>query len=109
MKAFYNVTIQMRGTYEAEAVMEKASHFLHFGKRDIEECNTHNVNIMYSSDVKPTEMRDRVRWLLTDAPTIHYVDVIYRFEYEMVPDRFVIWQDGSIKEYTGHVEFREDD
>jgi len=39
---------------------------------------------------------------------LHYIDVIYRFEHEMTPDRFVVWSSGHEEEYHGEVIFVED-
>lgn len=109
MKVYYNIEIQMRGTYEVEdKILESASHLLGFTKRDIDEHEIHNVCAMFVSDLPPTEMRDRVAKFLVANDAVHYVDVIYRFEYAMVPDRFVRWRDGRIQEYTGYINFRED-
>ena len=109
MKIFYSVEIQMKGTYEVtDAVLETASHLLGFGKSDIEDQEVHCVTATFSSDVPPTKMHDYVRSLLTALPEIYYIDTIYRFEYEMTPDRFVIWWDGRTQEYTGKVHFTED-
>ena len=109
MKVYYNIEIQMHGTYEVEdKIMESASHFFGFSKRDVEEQETHSASVMFVSDVTPTEMRERVAKFLVANQAVHYVDVIYRFEFAMVPDRFVRWRDGRIQEYTGYINFRED-
>lgn len=109
MKLYYNIEIQMSGTNEmTDAVLEHAAHLFGFLKKDVEDAETYNASVMFTSDIKPSDMRERVRNLLVAVPTIHYVDVIYRFEYAMVPDRFVIWSDGRTQEYTGYINFRED-
>ena len=110
MQVFYKVVIQMRGTYETDGhTMELAAHHLGFSKRNIDEQEIHNATIFfYSNFIKPTEMRDRVLRLLAECRYIYYVDVVYRFEHELVPDRFVVWQGGKIKEYTGKITFVED-
>lgn len=109
MKVYYNIEIQMHGTYEVEdIILESASHLIGFSKRDVEEQETHSANIMFSSDVSPTEMRNRVEKFLVANKAVHYVDVIYRFEFAMVPDRFVRWRDGRTQEYTGYISFKED-
>lgn len=111
MQVFYKVVIQMRGTYATDGhTMELAAHHLGFSKRNIDEQEIHNATIFfYSNFIKPTEMRERVLRLLAECRYIYYVDVVYRFEHEIVPDRFVVWQGGKIKEYTGNVTFVEDD
>ena len=109
MKVYYSISVQMYGTYEVtDSVLETAAHHLGFTKNDIEETDVHCTTVMFSSNVLPTEMRDRVRRLIVAEKRILYVDVMYRFEYAMIPDRFVIWRDGRSQEYTGHVHFEED-
>lgn len=109
MKVFYNMVFQMAGTYEPDnALMESAAHYIGFTKKDIEEVEPHSMTVMFSSSVRPWDMRYHVRLFLMNNPTVHYVDTIYRFEYAMIPDRFVIWKDGSTKEYTGKIHFEED-
>ena len=99
----------MRGTYEVEeAVLESASRIFGFSKKDIEESETHSVSVLFVSGVSPTEMRKRVSQFLISNKAVYYVDVMYRFEYAMVPDRFVRWHDGRTSEYTGYISFRED-
>jgi len=110
MKIHYSVVIQMRGTYTVDdPVMELASHCLRFSKHDVEEVEVHNAKIIFTSSLKPSEMKMRILRLLTECRSIYYIDTIYRFEHEMIPDRFVVWQGGKIKEYTGKITFVEDD
>ena len=109
MKVFYSVEIQMCGTYEVEGrIMESASHLLGFGKNDIEDQETHSVSVIYANEIKPSDMKAQIRKFLVANPAVHYVDVMYRFEYAMCPDRFVIWKDGREQDYTGYISFRED-
>lgn len=109
MKVYYNISIQMAGTHEMDdSTMESASRLLGFTKKDVEETETYSVNVMFASNILPTDMRDRVRSLLLASKSIYYVDAMYRFEYAMVPDRFVIWRDGKTQEYTGFITFTED-
>ena len=110
MKVYYSMAIQMRGTYTVDdPTIELAAHHLRFSKRDIEEVEVHSAQVIFSSSIKPSEMKERILHMLAECRTIYYIDVIYRFEHEMIPDRFVIWQGGKIKEYTGKVTFVEDD
>ena len=109
MKVYYSIEIRMHGTYEVEdRILESASHMFGFSKQDIDEQDVHSVSVMFTSDLPPTEMRNRVAQFLVANHAVHYVDVIYRFEYAMVPDRFVRWRDGKIQESTGYIDFRED-
>lgn len=109
MSVYYNVKIQMYGTYEVESgLLDAASRAMGFLEEDVEETELHNASICFTSDAKPSKMKERVHAFLAKNVPVHYVDVIYRYEYEMVPDRFVVWQDGREKDYTGYVEFRED-
>ena len=109
MKCFYNIEIQMKGTYEVtDAVLETASHLLGFSKGDIEDKEVHYLTVTFNTDIVPSTMRDYVRSLLTAIPEIYFIDTIYRFDYEMTPDRFVIWWDGRTQEYTGKIHFTED-
>ena len=109
MKVYYNVLLQMFGTYEIEdRILEEAARQLGFNRNDIEEIDTHCASIMFVSTVKPTEMRDRIGSLLVNNQPIYYADVMYRFEQAMVPDRFVRWRDGRYKEFTGSITWIED-
>ena len=109
MKVYYSTEIQMGGTYEVEnKIMESAASIIGFSKADIEEQETHCVSVIHCNEIKPSDMKDRVRKFLVANPAVHYVDVMYRFEYAMVPYRFVIWSDGRERDYTGFVSFRED-
>jgi len=110
MNVYYNITIQMRGTYPTDdKTMERSAHHLGFTKNNIDEQEVHNAKVWFYSAVKPSEMKERVLRLLAECNRIYYVDVTYRFEHEMIPDRFVVWQGGKIKDYTGQVMFVEDD
>ena len=109
MKVYYNAEICTGAEYTVtDWAMEVFSHHLGFAKTDVDEHEERFATALFVSNVLPTEMRDRARALLKECPGIHYIDVMYRFETEMVPDRFVIWSDGRIQEYTGHIEFTED-
>ena len=109
MKVFYNAEIQMLDGFKPDAfVMEPASSLMNFLKKDVDELDDTHASILFDNHIMPTEMKSRVRNLLTTCPTIHYVDVMYRFEFENVPDRFVIWSDGKSQDYTGHIVFTED-
>ena len=109
MKVFYNIDIQMKQSYEiTDDLVSTASKFFGFMKMDIDERETYHLGVTFLSEKSPRTMRDDVKALLRTFLEIFYIDVIYRFDYEMTPDRFVIWWDGKTQEYTGHVTFTED-
>jgi hypothetical protein len=110
MKAYYSIDVQMRGTYEADDnLLAQVCEHLGCAKECIEEEEVHSAKLCFMSYDVQSEMRSKVLRLLTDLPRIYYVDVVYIYEYETIPDRFVIWQGGKVKEYTGKVIFVEDD
>ena len=109
MKVFYWVSILTKFGADKNKVLECASKHMQFEKKDVDEDEeTYAVAASFNSMIKPTEMRDRVRSLLRDDSDIHCVDVIYRFEHEMIPDRFVIWDSGRQAEYRGEVVFNKE-
>lgn len=109
MRVYYNAEIRMDAEHTVtDGVMEKFSHHLDFNKTDVDEREETFASALFVSNIRPTEMRGRVRALLAECPGIYHADVMYRFETEMVPDRFVAWQGGKMQEYTGYIEFRED-
>lgn len=109
MKAYYNAEIQMDADHRVSAgLITDCALLLGAGPEDAEDREDHRVSFFFVSDKKPSEIRKQIRKMLNDNMGIHYVDVIYRFEHEMNPDRFVLWSDGHDQEYTGHVVFTED-
>ena len=115
MKVHYNIEIQMAANSEiTDEVMETASRAFGFLKTDVDELESYRVTALFTSDIKPSDMKERARKFLVMCSgrsylkPAYYVDVMYRFEYENIPDRFVIWNDGRVQEYTGHIVFTED-
>ena len=109
MKVFYSISIWMDESSEMTGeILESASRIIGFGKPDIDDARENCLTATFSSNVKPTDMRSRAKSLLAEFPDINFVDVIYRFEYEMVPDRFVAWFDGKMTEFTGHITFEKE-
>ena len=109
MNAYYNVEIQMEGNKKVTTgILVLFEDFLGISDRDIDEREDHRTVFFFMSDMKPSEVKNRIRAILNQTTSIHYVDVIYRWETEMNPDRFVIWGDGHEQEYTGRVVFTED-
>ena len=110
MDVYYNVEIQMSGTNEVtEELLTKIEQFLGADSTDVDECETYRAVLFFKSPVKTLDMFKRLRELMYEAKdVVHYIDVIYRWETEMYCDRFVIWDDGNEKEYTGDIIFTED-
>lgn len=109
MNTYYNVEIQTEGKKKiTTGILVLFEDYLGISDRDIDERDDHRAVFFFASDMKPAEVQNLIRTILRQTSSIHYVDVIYRFEYEMTPDRFVCWGDGHTQEYTGHVIFEED-
>lgn len=109
MNTYYNMEIQMAGKKKITAgILDLFEDYLGISDRDIDEREDHRAVFFFVSDMKPTELQTRVRTILNQTSGVHYVDIIYRYELEMTPDRAVLWADGSKQEYTGHVIFEED-
>lgn len=109
MKIWYNVEVQMLGECERTEELDADIGFnLGFGERDIDERELYRMTALFVSDIAPMKMREYVTATLQDHPQIYYIDVIYRYDSENTPDRFVIWSDGRRQEYTGKIIFEED-
>ena len=111
MKTYYDVEIQMQGENRAtKELIGMIATDLCATPADIEEITDYSATIFFKSQyIMPTVMRQRISAILLMYNTkIHYIDVVYRYENEMTPDRFCFWSDGRQQEYTGHVVFTED-
>ena len=109
MKIYYNVEIQTAGNKKITAgIIDLFEDYLGVSDRDIDEREDCCAVFFFVSDMKPDEVMNRVRAILEQTSSIHYVDVVYHYENEMTPDRFVCWEDGHTQGYTGHVIFEED-
>ena len=110
MNTYYEVEVQMSGTHEAtKHFVEQIAINLGADASAIDEIETYSAKIYIKSEIKPSEMKQRVHAILAMYHmTLHYIDVVYRFEYEMTPDRFCIWADGHEQEYRGKVIFTEE-
>ena len=106
---YYNVEIQMSGTNEtSQHLVEQIASYLGAPVTAIDELETYRAVIFFQSPVVPSEIFQRVRKILDMyRMTLHYIDIIYRYENQMTPYRKCIWSDGTEKEYDGHVEFVE--
>ena len=107
---FYNVEIQMSGTYETSPhFIAQIATDLGAVPTDIDELETYSAKISFKSTIKPSEMRNRIRAILAMYNrTLYYIDVIYLFENEFKPDKFCFWADGHEVEYHGKIIFEED-
>ena len=110
MYTYYNVEIQMSGTHEtSEQFIKQIAIDLGAKPSDVDEIDTYHATLSFKSNLKPSEIKQRVQSVLAMyRMTLHYIDVIYRFEHEMTPDRFVVWSSGHEEEYHGEVIFVED-
>ena len=110
MTTYYNVEIQMAGDNKAtQDFIEQFATNFGADKTDIDEIESYRAVLFFKSETLPTDMRQIIRAvLLMYSAKVHYIDVIYRYEAEMTPDRFCIWSDGHEQEYTGKVIFKED-
>ena len=110
MRVWYTVEIQMswgnERNYDLDMAVGQAMGFI---EDDIDERETYRMTAIFpSEEILPMQMRGIVRKVLRDNPTIFYIDVVYRWETENIPDRFVIWHDGHAQEYIGRIVFEED-
>ena len=109
MNTYYNVEIQTAGKKKiTTGILTLFEDYLGIDDRDLDERETNRAVFFFVSDMKPSEVKNRIRTILEQTTSIYYVDVIYRWENEMHPDRVVLWADGHEQEYTGHVVFEED-
>ena len=109
MSVYYNVEIRMNGTNKlTDVILEQIMNILNADETDVDERETYSAILFFKSEEKPTEMRQRVKRCFQHGKPIHYIDVIYRWETEMNADRFVLWGDGTEKDYTGKIVFEED-
>ena len=109
MNTYYNVEIQASEKKKiTTGIISMFEDFLGITDRDLDEREGNRAVFFFVSDMKPSEVRNRIRTILNQTTGIYYVDIIYRFENEMHPDRVVLWRDGREQEYTGHVMFEED-
>jgi len=109
MNVYYNVEIQMAmKNVLTDELLRKILPYFDADETDVDEHEKYRAVLFFKSQEKPSAMHDYVRDALNDlGQQIHYIDVIYRWETEMNPDRFVIWSDGTEKEYVGKINFEE--
>lgn len=110
MNIYYNVEIQMAEGHEiGTGILSMFGNYLNVDVNDLDEREPYRAVLFFKSVKKPSEIRSLIRSILKDMDNkIHYVDVVYRWEWEMNCDRFVMWSDGREQDYTGHTLFEED-
>lgn len=109
MKTYYNVEIQTTAGNNVRRDLKLIAGRLNLTPKDVDECEEYRAVLFFESDMKPSEVKQHIREILRyEGDRVQYVDIVYRYEYEMTPDRVVIWGDGHEQEYTGKVYFEED-
>lgn len=110
MKLVYNVEIQMSGTHTTtEHLINQIAIDLGADEKAVDELETYRAVLFFDSEIQPSEIRERVRAILAMYNmTLHYIDVVYRYDAEINADRFVVWADGHETDYTGHMTYEED-
>lgn len=107
----YRVEIQMSGETEVtdkfmREVEDSLSRIMQSYSLDED---THSMQLEFTADIAPSALRAEYLWPIIQAhPDIHYIDVEYIYYGEFTPDRFVMWSNGMMTEYTGHVYYEED-
>lgn len=108
MKSWYSIEVAMSGenerTYELD---QEIGETLGFDEDHIDERETYRMTAVFESQSLTSVMRVNVRQLLRQHPEIHYIDVIFRRGNDLLPDRFVIWQDGRELDYRGRIVYEE--
>ena len=107
----YRVEIQMSGETEVtDKFMREVDDSL---SGIMQSCSidgeAHSMELEFTSDIAPAALRAEYLWPIIQAhPDIHYIDVEYIYYGEFTPDRFVMWTNGMLTEYTGHIYYTED-
>ena len=110
IQRLYNIEVQMADRNEVtDKVQNMIRAFLEFPADAIDEVEAYNLTATYISTMKIEQIKEAIRSLFSKCPGIHYIDVIYRYKWEMTPDRFVMWHTGQIQEYKSKVIYEEVD
>lgn len=105
---YYNIEVQMLGENErCYDLDEEIGWELGFAEDDIDERELYRLTALFTSETNPGKMKLDAIGILQSHPEIFYIDVMFRNEHENVPDRFVVWQDGRIRDYKGKIYFEE--
>ena len=108
MTIWYNVEVQMACENERNYDLdEELGWELGFAEADVDEREPYRMTAIYTSEVTPDKIKLDVIKLLHRHPEIYYFDVMFRYDSENVPDRFVVWQDGRVQNYRGRIVFEE--
>ena len=71
MKVYYNIEVQMAGMCKmTDDVLSKVTHTIGVDYTDYDEIETYSAVMFFGSEVKPSEMRERVRECLRKAENI---------------------------------------
>ena len=107
---YYNINVQMSGAYKASPHFISAIAVAVGAKKtDVDEINKYNGSILFKSERKVSDVLDDVyKAIKIFGKKIHYIEVVYRYEWEMTPDKVVVWSNGDKKNYTGVIIFKED-
>lgn len=107
----YRVEIQMSGETEVtdKFMREVEDSLSRIMQSDSIDGEAHSMMLEFTADIAPSALRAEYLWPIIQAhPDIHYIDVEYIYYGEFTPDRFVMWTNGMLTEYTGHIYYTED-
>lgn len=108
MKNWYNVEISMTGECEVtDELVETVAESIGFKDTDIDEREVYKLVAVFSSDDAPDVIHARISILLENRPEIFYIDLLYRVDDEMLPERITYWQGGNVQTYRTHVIYEE--
>ena len=109
MNLLYRVTIQTEEDYSAASywLLLKPYMLPKYGV-DVEDDDDRSYRVLFRSNLLPSEMKKHLAEAMRLYPGMLWVDVLYRFPDEMYHDRFTVFPDGAVQEYTSHVTYVED-
>ena len=108
MKIFYNVDVQMMADHDmTDELVQELEQALGFTDTEIDEREEYMLVAIFNSETDPIGMRSAIQALLDAHHEIFYFDVIYRYEGEMITERFVLRNDGTSQNYVGRTVFEE--
>ena len=95
----YDIAKRLSGYPESESI-----------KKVIDEHEDNILNLSFRSSYLPQEMIRRVDEMMTSYKYlgVYYIDLKYAYPYDLNADRIVIWKDGRRQEYSGRMEWTED-
>ena len=112
MKKLLQIEVQMQEGKETseELVKELRTCFKRepFVTHDIDDIDKTGMTMSFITELMQLEiMQAAADFIVRNRNDVHYIDVVYRYEYELNADRFVFWSDGRVQEYTGKMMFTE--